>query len=100
MSANREHLAIERNADLMDTASLAESISTACAIADTQAKSQPEKFYSDEGKMVVQGQNEQGEWAIPDCITCGEEIVEGRLKLGRMRCVDCQTKLERKQKGY
>lgn len=35
-----------------------------------------------------------GSWPKPEC-ECGEPIPEGRLKLGRIRCVDCQDALER-----
>lgn len=31
-----------------------------------------------------------------DCLDCGEEIPAGRLAMGRMRCVKCQTKKEKK----
>jgi len=30
-----------------------------------------------------------------NCLTCGIEIPEARLKMGRIRCVDCQTQLEK-----
>jgi RNA polymerase-binding transcription factor DksA len=29
------------------------------------------------------------------CLDCGDEIPVLRLRLGRIRCVDCQTRLER-----
>lgn len=45
-----------------------------------------------------QVQNPDGTWPEPDCIDCGEEIPEPRLKLGRVRCVECQEVLERKRK--
>lgn len=35
-----------------------------------------------------------GSWPNPEC-ECGEAIPEARLKLGRIRCVDCQDLLER-----
>lgn len=43
-----------------------------------------------------QVQNEDGTWPHPDCVDCGEDIPEGRLKLGRVRCVDCQEYLEKR----
>lgn len=33
------------------------------------------------------------------CIGCGDDIPEGRLALGKVRCVICQTIRERKAKG-
>lgn len=35
-----------------------------------------------------------GSWPNPEC-ECGESIPEARLRLGRIRCVDCQDALER-----
>lgn len=32
------------------------------------------------------------------CVVCGEKIPKARLKLGRVRCVECQEKLERNRK--
>lgn len=29
------------------------------------------------------------------CVDCDIEIPDGRLKLGKVRCVDCQSQLER-----
>jgi RNA polymerase-binding transcription factor DksA len=43
-----------------------------------------------------QVQNADGTWPEPFCVDCGDEIPEGRLKLGRVRCVYCQ---EFKEKG-
>lgn len=38
-----------------------------------------------------------GSWPNPEC-ECGEEIPIERLRLGRIRCVDCQDRLERNQR--
>ncbi len=35
-----------------------------------------------------------GSWPNPEC-ECGEPIPEARLRLGRIRCVECQSILER-----
>lgn len=32
------------------------------------------------------------------CVECGDRIQEGRLKLGKVRCVYCQQDLEAKRK--
>lgn len=34
------------------------------------------------------------------CVECGNEIPEGRLALGKVRCVHCQSKLENRGKYY
>lgn len=31
------------------------------------------------------------------CVDCDIEIPEGRLKLGKVRCVDCQSHLEKRR---
>jgi RNA polymerase-binding transcription factor DksA len=41
-----------------------------------------------------QVQRIDGSWPNPDC-ECGEPIPEARLRLGRIRCVDCQDAIER-----
>lgn len=32
------------------------------------------------------------------CVTCGDEIPEGRLSTGAITCIPCQTKIELKRK--
>ena len=65
--------------------------------------------YADEGVAHIQKQaapqqvqREDGSWPYPECIECGEDIPEARLKLGRIRCVGCQEAFEkhRNQFGY
>ncbi|MGA1471489.1 MAG: TraR/DksA C4-type zinc finger protein [Burkholderiaceae bacterium] len=34
------------------------------------------------------------------CIDCGESIVAARLKLGKIRCIDCQTILEKQNRFF
>jgi RNA polymerase-binding transcription factor DksA len=46
-----------------------------------------------------QQQNEDGSWPVTEC-QCGEPIEEGRLALGKIRCIECQTKLEQRRKNY
>lgn len=36
----------------------------------------------------------------PDCIDCGEPIGPERLALGRCRCFECQSRLEKQQRRY
>lgn len=37
-----------------------------------------------------------GTYAQTDCVECGNEIGEGRLKLGKLRCIECQRALEKR----
>lgn len=34
------------------------------------------------------------------CVECGEDIPPVRLSMGKVRCVYCQTLLEKRRKGY
>jgi len=43
-----------------------------------------------------QVQNADGTWPQPDCDDCGDEIPPERLQLGRIRCVYCQQRLEKR----
>lgn len=45
-----------------------------------------------------QVQKPDGTWPSPDC-ECGEAIPEGRLALGKIRCIHCQVLLERRKAG-
>lgn len=43
-----------------------------------------------------QVQNPDETWPQPDCEDCGNEIPMARLQMGRIRCVYCQERLERR----
>jgi RNA polymerase-binding transcription factor DksA len=34
------------------------------------------------------------------CIDCGEKIMAARLKLGKIRCIDCQTLKEKQSRFF
>lgn len=42
-----------------------------------------------------QVKNEDGTWPHEECIDCDEPIPEGRLNLGKVRCIECQSLRER-----
>lgn len=46
-----------------------------------------------------QTKNEDGTWPVTECLDCGCDIPEGRLNLGKVRCVFCQEAKERKERG-
>lgn len=46
-----------------------------------------------------QVRNADGTWPHPDCDDCGGEIIEGRLLMGKIRCIACQIALERRRAG-
>jgi RNA polymerase-binding transcription factor DksA len=57
---------------------------TSKAIADARYKAKPQ-----------QAPDADGVYPHPDCVDCDEPIVPLRLQMGRIRCVDCQTRFER-----
>lgn len=60
---------------------------TASHIHRIQQKNKPE-----------QTQNPDGTWPHNECIDCGDPIPEGRLALGKIRCIDCQELKEKYEK--
>lgn len=74
---------IEKSADENDMASDLEEVFRELAIESIQAN------------MVQRDPDFDGS----NCLDCTDPIPELRLKMGRIRCVDCQTVIERKQKG-
>ena len=42
-----------------------------------------------------QEQRADGSWPHPDCVDCGGELGE-RMRLGKVRCITCQTLRERR----
>lgn len=47
-----------------------------------------------------QQRDADGNWETEECVDCGDEIGEGRLAMGRIRCIGCQTARELKGKRY
>ena len=78
---------MSKHADPVDIASDLEMKYTEQYIAHARKANKPEQV-----------QNPDGTWPEEYCIDCGEEIPTARLALGRVRCVECQTILEKKSK--
>lgn len=76
-----------KSADVSDRASAIANLQNSEALKEARSKIKPEQV-----------QNEDGTWPEPDCVDCGEPNSEVRLKMGRMRCFECQTILEKKLK--
>ena len=76
-----------KHADPLDLASEQELTSTESYIAQARAKNKPEQI-----------QNPDGTWPETECLDCGEEIPQGRLELGKIRCIECQEFLEKRQR--
>lgn len=45
-----------------------------------------------------QVRNPDGSWPVTEC-ECGESIPAGRLALGKIRCIACQTDLEKERRA-
>ena len=58
------------------------------AIEEVRRAARPEQVVGPDGK-----------WLRTNCEDCEEKIPVGRLKLGKIRCVHCQTLLERRRAG-
>lgn len=79
---------MERNADFLDQAGEATQMLIEAQEREVRRRNAPEQV-----------QNEDGSWPHECCVLCGDDLPEARLALGRVRCVVCQDKLERKQRG-
>lgn len=79
---------LERFSDTLDQAQAINEQHQEASLALFRERSKPEQV-----------RNEDGSWPHPECIDCGVDIPEGRLNLGKVRCLDCQELLERRSKG-
>ena len=79
---------VEACADVLDAATNLTLASTATQVAHYSYLAAPE-----------QRRDEAGNWETLECVDCGKEIEEGRLELGKVRCLRCQELLEKKRRG-
>lgn len=103
MSDIQEHEDLNRTDELDRAAGLSMRLN-AEAEAAVRAKVAPEKFPDGRCGFLTQGPRpganpeETFSYYIQDCVSCDEPIPLGRLKLGRIRCVDCQERKENSSK--
>ena len=71
--------------DEVDQAAMIQLAEQARAMAEVRAKTAPETHPDFDGET---------------CIDCTDELPKERLAMGRIRCVHCQTILEKKGKLY
>lgn len=76
------------HADELDRAADLTAAVTQGHVEDIRHRARPEQV-----------QNPDGSWPHTECVECGNEIPEGRLILGKIRCVHCQRLLEAKRSG-
>jgi RNA polymerase-binding transcription factor DksA len=85
------HMALEKNenyfelTDDSDRASAIEAQFNEDALEEARRKTAPETSPDFDGKH---------------CIECGEKIPSARLKLGKIRCIDCQSLREQKTRFF
>lgn len=80
---------MDKYADPLDKASDLASMYNEQGLAEVQRKNAPE-----------QTQNPDGTWPHTECVDCGDDIPEGRLQLGRVRCISCQDIKERRARAF
>lgn len=84
MPSPNEKPEVERFSDPLDEASQLSAQLTDSAIAAARdACNRPENHPDFDGET---------------CISCGDDIVPARLAMGRIRCTECQSRLELRQK--
>lgn len=72
-------------ADVIDDAQAVNELHQEISLNAARAKNAPEQHPDFNGR---------------DCIDCDEEIPAPRLLLGKVRCVDCQSELEHRQRMH
>ena len=85
MSTERPEM--ERSPDLLDRASAATQRFNEASVERARRLAQPE-----------QTQNPDGSWPQTECEDCAADIEPGRLAMVKIRCIGCQTALERRRK--
>lgn len=78
-------MTIEKSADEMDMASELEIMFNEGAIAAVCCRLQPEHDEAFDGA---------------NCVECEDPLPELRLRIGRIRCVACQTRVEQRGKFF
>ncbi len=83
---------MERQPDPVDQASVQTDAWTSDMVTKLRRASAPQQPIPEDGKS----------FRYLQCVEedCGEDLPMERLMAGRIRCVDCQTRLEKKQANY
>ena len=75
----------ERHADIIDEANALATALTDGAISNARLAAAPESHPDFDGVS---------------CVECGDTIPDGRLALGKVRCIACQTTLEHHKRQH
>lgn len=75
----------EKHSDPLDEAAALSASMTEAAIEQARRANAPETHPDFDGES---------------CVECGDTIPDGRLAMGKVRCVACQTKIELRRKQH
>ncbi|MBK6403299.1 MAG: TraR/DksA C4-type zinc finger protein [Rhodocyclaceae bacterium] len=79
----------EHFADDIDRAAFLTEVANESAVANARMKARPEQV-----------RNADGTWPTTECVECGELIEEARLDMGKVRCFECQSTLEKRGRQH
>lgn len=84
---------MEQCADILDQATNVTIARTESAVAHCSFLAAPEQepVRDEEGNIVS--------WPITECVDCDDDL-GARMNLGKIRCIRCQTLLEKRKAGY
>lgn len=88
---------------MIEESALEETINSLPDWLDQASKQEMERNAASEAKIrrlaaPQQVQNADGTWPVTACIDCEGDIEPGRITLGRVRCFECQSDIESKNK--
>ena len=91
----------DRCADPIDHACQVETRMRENDVAMARALSKPEQVQvpalDEDGKPLLLDGCPIMYWPITECVDCDDDIPPARLELGKVRCVICQGKLEKRR---
>jgi hypothetical protein len=98
----RPDYALDRHADPLDTATDLYLMENQNKLDAARLGVRPERVMVD-GEWVEQVKQADGSFPHTECVEedCGDTLPLLRMEMGRIRCVDCQTKKEfNKSRGF
>lgn len=98
MSA-REDFGTERHADPLDAATDNALMENQSHLEVARKAVAPERTLGEHGQWIYQVEGEDGSFPHTQCVEedCGDDLPRLRMEMGRIRCVDCQTKREKRR---
>lgn len=89
---------MERHADPLDAATDNALMENQSHLESARKAAEPE-FVVVRGERIKQEEQPDGTFPHTQCVEadCGEDLPRLRMEMGRIRCVDCQTKREKRR---